>query len=89
MNSFAAATARVPRSLWPASAMLTKRLGARIRPYSRLPSIIGNDEVVLAVHYKHRRGDAANPQIRAKLVLHEKSHRHEPIMPRADNRPLR
>jgi hypothetical protein len=36
------------------------------------------------MHYQHRRGDLADAQIRAKLVLHEELHRRESIMPRAD-----
>ena len=41
MNRFAAATARTPRSLCPAPATRKKRLGAWIKLYTRLPSVIG------------------------------------------------
>ena len=82
-NFFASATARGPRSLCPAPATLTKRLGAR-KIIQTLAELHGDDKVVLAVYYQHRRGDLANAQIRAKLILHEKPHRQEPIVSRAD-----
>jgi hypothetical protein len=63
--------------------MLTKRLGARISVQSRLPSVMGTS-IVLAVHDQRRCGDLASAQIRAKLVLHQEPHRHEPVMMRAD-----
>ena len=44
----------------------------------------GDDTIVFAVNYQHRCGDLAGDQIRAKLVLHEKPHRHEPIMVRTN-----
>ena len=44
----------------------------------------GDDQIVFAVHHQDRCGDLASAQIRAKPVLHQQAHRHEPVVLRAD-----
>src|SRR5262245_15349475 len=46
----------------------------RVEPLARLDR---NDGVAIAMHDQHRHFDVADTQVRAELVLHQETHRHE------------